>query len=177
MDLALNTLDIGILILVSLSTIIGLFRGFMKEALSLLTWLAAFGFAIYYAESLAPLLPVSVESDMVRLAIAFASIFLVMLILGSILNYLITQLVNSVGLGVVDHIFGGAFGLLRGGLIVSLLVILLGMGPFPQQDWWKQSQLIPRFEEYAVSLKGVLPKAEGLFRHLGEDIKTKTESL
>ena len=70
-------LDLGILVLILLSAIIGLIRGFVKEALSLVTWIAAAGLAFLYEAKLADQLPFVVQSEVVRRVITFAVIFFV----------------------------------------------------------------------------------------------------
>lgn len=151
-------LDLGIIVLIVLSVIIGLIRGFVREALSLATWVAAFGFAALYVKPLAAQLPFAVQSDVVRMGIAFAIIFFGVLVVGAIINYLLSSAVASVGLGGVDHVLGGAFGLLRGGLIITLLVLLMGLASFPKQPWWQNSMLMPWFENMAQVVKQMIPQ-------------------
>lgn len=152
-------LDLGIVVLIVLSAIIGLVRGFVREALSLATWIAAASFAFLYFDELAVHVPFAVQSKIVRIGIAFAVIFLGVLVVGSIINYILSTAVSSVGLGGVDRVLGGAFGILRGGLIITLLVLLMvAMTPFPKEAWWKDSRLMPWFENTANIVKDMIPK-------------------
>jgi len=150
-------LDMGIIVLIVLSAMIGLMRGFVKEALSLATWVAAFGFAMFYVKPLAAQLPFAVQSEVVRLGIAFAVIFFGVLVIGTIVNHLLSSAVFSIGLGGVDHVLGGLFGVLRGGLIITLLVMLMGLTASPKQAWWQNSMLMPWFDDAATKLKSVIP--------------------
>ncbi|MBU0655924.1 MAG: CvpA family protein [Gammaproteobacteria bacterium] len=151
-------LDIGILVLIVLSALIGLIRGFVREALSLATWVAAFGFSILYVKPLSEQLPFAVQSEVVRMGIAFAIIFFGVLVVGAIINHLLSTAVSSIGLGGVDHVLGGAFGVLRGGLIITLLVLLMGVTAYPKQGWWKDSSLMPWFESAANTVKDMIPQ-------------------
>lgn len=151
-------LDIGVITLLVLSAVIGLARGLVREALSLVSWVAAFALAVLYFKSLAAQLPFAGQSEVVRLGIAFAVIFLGVLILGAIINRLLSSAVASIGLGGVDHLLGGAFGVVRGGLIVVLLVLLFGLTDLSDQLWWKQSRLLPWFEGVASNVKSLVPK-------------------
>lgn len=163
-------LDFGILVLIVLSAIIGLIRGFVREALSLLTWVAAFGFAAIYFKPLAQHLPFSGQSEVVKLGISFAVIFFTVLIIGAIVNHLITTAIASIGLGGVDHILGGIFGVLRGGLIVTLLVLLLSLTTVSKNAWWQDSILMPWFEKAAVEVKAMIPQDfSGYFEHTPQD--------
>lgn len=154
-----DILDLGIIVLIVLSAVIGLVRGFVREALSLATWIAAASFAVLYFDQLAEHVPFAVQSKIARIGIAFAVIFLGVLVIGSIINYILSAAVSSVGLGGVDRVLGGAFGILRGGLIITLLVLLMvAMTPFPKSAWWKDSRLMPWFENNAVIVKEMIPK-------------------
>lgn len=150
-------LDAGIIILIILSAVIGLIRGFVREAFSLATWVAAFGLAIMYVQPLAEQLPFAGQSEVVRLGIAFAVIFFSVLVIGSILNHLLSTAVSSIGLGGIDHLLGGVFGILRGGLIITLLVLLMSVTAYPKQAWWQDAILMPWFEEAAKVVKEMMP--------------------
>ncbi|MDQ5768815.1 CvpA family protein [Thiothrix subterranea] len=153
-----DILDISIIVLIVLSAVIGLIRGFVREAFSLITWLAALGFAFLYYEQLAVHVPFDGQGKLGQVVIAFIVIFLGVLIVGSIINHLLSAAVSSVGLGGVDYLLGGAFGILRGGLIVTLLVLLFSaVGKYSAADWWKESRLMPWFEHNAVMLKEMIP--------------------
>lgn len=145
-------LIVGILIL---SCLIGLKRGFVKEALSLLCWLAAAAVAISFHKSLATLLNELIATASLRHMAAFAGLFLVTLLVGALVNYLLSALVKMTGLSGTDRLLGMLFGLARGGVVVLALVLLLPrLVPVNQDMWWQQSIVIPHFvamEGWAVS--------------------------
>lgn len=158
MFMTANVLDIGIIVLIVLSALIGLIRGFVRETFSLITWLAALGFAFLYYEQLASHVPFDGQGKLGRVVIAFVVIFLGVLIIGSIINHLLSAAVSSIGLGGVDYLLGGAFGILRGGLIVTLLVMLFSaVGKSSSETWWTESRLMPWFENNAMLLKEMIP--------------------
>jgi membrane protein required for colicin V production len=74
-------------------------------------------------------------------------------------TWLVGRLVNSTGLSGTDRLLGLVFGLLRGGVVACLLVLLLGFTPMPQDDWWRESRLMPGFERGALYLRGLLPES------------------
>lgn len=150
-------LDLGIVVLILISLIIGLIRGFVRELLSLTTWIAAVGFGLLYVKPLSTQLPFVLQSEVAQLGVAFAVIFFSVLIIGAIINYLLHAAVNAIGLGGLDHFLGGLFGALRGALIVSLLVVLVGATSIPANAWWIDSQIIPFFEAGALWLKDQVP--------------------
>ncbi|WGZ95514.1 MAG: CvpA family protein [Candidatus Thiothrix putei] len=153
-----DILDISIIVLIVLSAIIGLIRGFVREAFSLITWVAAAAFAFFYYEKLAVHVPFEGQGKLGQVVVAFVIIFLSVLIVGSIINHLLSAAVSSVGLGGIDYLLGGAFGIVRGGLIVTLLVLLFSaVGHYSKEAWWADSRLMPWFEDSAKALKEMIP--------------------
>ncbi len=110
---------IGILLF---SIVISFFRGFVREAMSLLTWVVGIVFAVKFSPSISESVP-WVSSPPLQYVIAFVAIFLVIFIVGVALAKLIKKLSYSVGFGVMDHILGFVFGLVRGGIIVILSIM------------------------------------------------------
>ncbi len=148
--------DYVILGIISLSALISLIRGFMREALSLAAWVLAFWVAWTFFRELAARLDwFTVPSA--RLGIAFALLFIATLMVGALVNFLVGQLVDKTGLSGTDRLVGIFFGAARGALLIAILVLLAGLTPFPNDPWWQQSQLIGYFQELALWLKELLP--------------------
>ncbi|MCV6626429.1 MAG: CvpA family protein [Cellvibrionaceae bacterium] len=135
-----------ILGIILLSSIVGAIRGLVKEALSLVNFAAAFIIASAFKSDLAPLLGGWLSTPSLRELAAFAILFFATLIVGSMLNYLLTQVVRAAGLSGTDRILGLVFGGLRGVVIVLAAVILLPkILPVSQDPWWQQSPLVAYF--------------------------------
>jgi membrane protein required for colicin V production len=149
--------DFTIFAIIVLSAVISLFRGFFREAISLATWILAFWVSFGFSEQLAVLLPSTLQSPNVRLAVAFAALFFLTLIVGAVVNFVIGKLVEKTGLGGTDAVLGVIFGIARGGLIVALLVLLAGFTAVPKEAWWKEAYLIVYFERLAEWLSTYLP--------------------
>ena len=75
----MNWVDIVILVIIALSAVISLFRGFFREAISLATWVVAFWVAIQFSGKLDPMLGGLINSPTARMTVAFASLFLITL--------------------------------------------------------------------------------------------------
>lgn len=140
---ALNWADWAIIAIVLLSCLIGVKRGFVKEAMSLAVWALAFFVAISFHERLAVLLERSIDTPSLRYVVAFGVLFAATLVVGSLVNYLIGELVKMTGLSGTDRLFGAVFGWVRGVFVVLVAVVLLG-GIFEDDPWWRSSRLIPQ---------------------------------
>ena len=157
MSQSLNWFDYVILAIIGLSVLISVWRGFMREVLSLAAWIVAIAVSLAFAETASAYLAEYVTVPSVRLIIAFGGIFVVVLFLGGLVNLLVGRLVQSTGLSGTDRMVGVVFGVLRGVAIVAVLVLLAGFTPLPDDPWWKQSVLVPHIEILAQWLRGFLP--------------------
>ncbi len=158
----LNGVDIAILAIVLISTGMSLLSGFFKEAISLVTWVAAFWVAVNFSTQQAALLESLIATPSLRMAASLGILFIATLILGSLVNRLMQELVSFSGLGSFDHLLGGLFGALRGVLIVSLLAMGVEMTPMVHDRWWQDSTLLPHLREVTALLLELIP----------EDLKT-----
>lgn len=149
--------DFAIIGIILISAVISLFRGFIKEALSLASWIIAFWVALKFSDDVAGLLVKYIDTPSFRVAAAFAAIFISVVILGAIINFLAWKLVQKSGLTGTDRALGMVFGLARGVVIVVLLVLLAGLTPAPKDKWWKNSMLMVYFQTMAVQVREYLP--------------------
>ncbi len=149
--------DFLIVGIIFISALISIVRGFVKEVFSLASWAIAFWVALLFYPHMATLLVDYVATPSVRSFVAFASLFVVTLILGALVNHLISQLVKKTGLSGTDRMLGIIFGLIRGVAIVVLLLLAAGATPMPQDDWWQNSLLLEHFEKLAIWVQTFLP--------------------
>ncbi len=139
---ALNWVDIVIMAITLASLLFGLWRGLVKEVLSLVTWIAALLVARIYSEYLAAFLSGVIEGSTTAYVAAFAILFITTMMLGTLLIHLLGKLLTVAGLKFTDRLLGGLFGIARGAIIVMLLLFL--SGPFfAESEPWQQSSLIP----------------------------------
>jgi membrane protein required for colicin V production len=159
MDIAVA--DTGIVVIVAISSFISLIRGFVKEAMSLVIWVAAFVIAMTFSEAASELLINFIELASLRQLAAWGGLFVGTLLVGAMVNFLLGKLVSSTGLGGTDRTLGFVFGVFRGLLVVLALVIALPKAiPVEQDPWWQESTLIPVFQSF-----------EGWGREAATDIK------
>lgn len=154
----MTVVDIVVIFVIFLSALFSLIRGFVREAISLATWIIAIWLAATFAPKLAAALPVSIESEAVRQAVGFGVLFVLTLMVGALVNMLVGQVVKKTGLSSADRLFGVAFGILRGGLIIIVFVVIGGMTPLPETDWWQSSVLLQWFESAAIVIQEYIPE-------------------
>jgi membrane protein required for colicin V production len=135
-----------------------LLRGFIKEAISLGSWVIAIWISTTFASNLANFLPESIENPAFRLGLAFIALFVATLILGVMVSILLNQLINKTGLSGVDRALGMVFGLTRGILIVTVFVMLASLTQIKDQSFWQSSELVGRFQALASWLQVYLPE-------------------
>ena len=143
--MAFTWIDWAIVAAIAVSSLISLSRGFVKEALSLLTWIIAGAVAWMFGGGLAHYLEPYIETPSARVITACALLFVLTLLVGALINYLIGELIRVTGLSGTDRFLGMVFGAARGALLVIIAVGLLSLGPVQQDAWWQQSKLIPHF--------------------------------
>ncbi|EER48323.1 CvpA family protein [Actinobacillus minor] len=145
--------DIIIIGLIAFSILVSLWRGFVSEALSLAGWVIAFwvasSFYPYLSGYLTQVNSIYLQnSEFLRNGVAAGALFIVVLIICGVINALLSKIIDTTGiLSTTDRILGGAFGALRGILIVAAALFFLDtFTSVSQSELWKESQLIPHFD-------------------------------
>lgn len=142
-----------------ISIFLGITRGVIKEVISLAGWFIAFYVASRYAESFEPFLPHIIEDPSLRMLSLFVMVFFIVLLLVMLSSILLSKLIRSVGLGLIDRVFGSIFGLARGFAIVLLLVLAAGFTALPKQPFWQQAVLSDPLEKAAIQVMPWLPES------------------
>ena len=149
--------DYSIIAIVIISALISLMRGFIREAISLATWIVAAWVAIRFSPLFADSLSKWIHNPSFRTAAAFIILFFIVLILGALINHLFGQLIDKTGLSGTDRLLGLIFGAARGLLFVGVLVLLGNISNMTKDSWWNDSQLIPQFQGLAHWLQSFVP--------------------
>lgn len=170
-----NYYDIAIVVIILITALIGFMRGLVWMGIFLTTWTAAIILAIKFKDQLATALPFKLGSEVAQAGLAALLIFLGVLIAGAIINFLFSKAISAIGLGTFDRILGTGLGIALGTLVITLLTMLLGLTELPDQDGWKKSQLIPKFQEAADWIQTLVP--EDMSQYINESINGKTDIL
>ena len=147
--LSLAPFDWAVIAVLAISTLMSLRRGFLKEALSLGTWIAAFVVARQFHGPMDQLLETQIVDSLMRSIAAFAALFVGTLLVGAALGFLLGALINATGLSSTDRVLGMVFGFARGALIVTVVIGLLNLTPLVNDSWYTNASLVPHFETVA----------------------------
>ncbi|MFT7684787.1 MAG: membrane protein required for colicin V production [Candidatus Azotimanducaceae bacterium] len=139
------TVDWGIIAVISVSTLISIQRGFVKEALSLVTLVAAMIISRLFGSQFSTLLIDVIEVASLRNVVAYIGLFFLTLVVGGLINKLVVQVVRMAGLSGTDRFFGMLFGCARGVLVTVVVVAILARLGMAEDQWWQDSRLIPHF--------------------------------
>lgn len=157
----LTIFDWTVIGIVGLSGLLALFRGFVREVLSLGAWLAAAFITVHYYAPVSKWLAPHIASTAVRAGISTVGLFLTVLVLAAIVNSIIMRFLNAGGdIGILDSILGMLFGIMRGLFILALgylmvSVVLKEEENFP--DWLKNAKTRPVVEYSAGMLESLAP--------------------
>jgi membrane protein required for colicin V production len=157
------TLDWIFLSVLGASFLLGAWRGLVYEVLSVMSWIAAFVVAQWLAPDAAALLPVQRAPEAGRYAIGFIVVFIGVVIAGALLAWATKKLIQSVGLRPVDRTLGGAFGLIRGAVLVLAVAVVVNMSPARRAAWWTESKGAEVSMAVLRSLKPTLPERFGQY--------------
>lgn len=154
---ALAPLDWLMLAVLGLSVGVGLWRGLLLEVAMLVGWLVAYFSAHWFAADLARHLPIGSPGSGLQRAAAFALVFVGALIVWALLARLVRMLVHATPLSLVDRLGGGAFGLLRGGVVLLAAATVVAFTPAAQSTLWQASTGARWATETVQFIKPLLP--------------------
>ncbi len=157
----MNWLDVAVVAVVLGSIGWGIWRGLVREVMSLAGWVIAFLAANLFAAPVAEVLPETIKRPEVRMLIGYVLVFLMVLIACTAAAVLLGKIMRAVGLGSLDRTLGGLFGLLRGLVIVVAFALAAGLTAIPRQPFWKESASGAALAGAALAVKPWLPPAFG----------------
>ncbi|MEN8196637.1 MAG: CvpA family protein, partial [Pseudomonadota bacterium] len=116
--------DIVIAVVLLISGVLALFRGFVKEFLTIAGWIGAIFITLYGYQHVAPLLADFITDSWVAELVAASALFLVALVILTIVSHMIASRVQGSVLGHLDRALGFVFGLVRGMALISLVYLV-----------------------------------------------------
>ncbi|MBL4621745.1 MAG: CvpA family protein [Immundisolibacteraceae bacterium] len=135
-------LDVGILVVWLISTLVGWFRGLLRELLSLVSWIVAAWVAYQFRIPAGKLLESWIDSPLLQQSIAGFALFVITVLLLSVFGKVTTMAVEKVGMRGADRSLGIVFGVVRGLVLAAGVVLLLRAASLDAQPWWQSSLLV-----------------------------------
>ncbi len=167
-----TVLDIVVILVVLISAVLAMIRGFVREVLSIASWVAAAGAAYFLYKPVVPLVQPYVESGTVATIIAAAAIFFIALIVASYITMRVSDFVIDSRVGAVDRVFGFGFGAVRGVLLVVIALLFFNWLVPQPPAWVTTARTKPVLDDIGEKLMAALPEdaeATILKRLKGED--------
>ena len=164
-NMPVTVLDAIVIIVVLISAILAMVRGFVREVLSIASWAAAAAAAYFFYKPLVPmvepLVPVVApyfESGVVATIIAVAIVFFIALIVASYIAMRISDFVINSRIGAIDRMFGFLFGAVRGALLLVVAFLFFNWAVQPSPDWVAQASSKPFLESFGQRLITAMPE-------------------
>ena len=143
---------------VAFSAVVGIWRGFTFELLSLGGWFFAYVAARWLQPWAASELPIGEPGSLLNHGAAFACVFIVALIVWGFVARGISALIKKTPLSPVDRLLGAAFGVLRAGLVLLVFATVIGYTPAARSPAWRESAGAAVLEAALQALLPLLPE-------------------
>ncbi|MFM1886059.1 MAG: hypothetical protein RL026_1216 [Pseudomonadota bacterium] len=153
----MTAIDYFLLVLLLGSATTGIWRGFVREVVSLLTWVLAFWFAWRLGPLAEPILDGYLADPPYREWGGRAIVFGIVMLIGTSISFVLSWMVHRSALETFDRVLGALFGLLRGVVLAGVIVVLCQAVRLDDASWWQRSRLLP----YVESVAGVLRVVAG----------------
>jgi membrane protein required for colicin V production len=152
----MGTVDGVLLAILLMSCLLGLWRGVIRETMALAAWLLGFVLSSKYATDMALHLPPD-WGDNLRYLAGWLLVFVAVWLGMSVLSALVSRLVAVVGLGLLDRLMGGVFGVLRGGIALMVVSVVVGLTPVKTSPAWVNSWMAQSVDAGVKFFKPILP--------------------
>ena len=142
------------------SIVVGIMRGFIKESLSVVSWIVAIWLATTFCTQAGEFLTqyIDIPNPKFRTWAGFAVIFIGTLFLFSVVSFIIAKVLLQGPIKGTDRVLGIGFGALRASaIVVAIIIATRGMG-FSNQNWWQESEFLARFIPVADYIEALFPE-------------------
>ena len=156
----ITLLDLILLVVMLISGLLAMIRGFMREVLSIAAWLIAALVTLWAYPRLQPLAQHYFSSKMVSIGLTVGAVFLLTLLVVSIITVKISDMVLDSRVGALDRTLGFLFGLGRGLIIVVVAFIFFAwlVPDRSQPTWVRDAKSKVVLQSTGEWLKSLLPE-------------------
>jgi membrane protein required for colicin V production len=160
-DLPINVTDLAVIVVLLLSGLFAFVRGFIRELLSVISWVGAALVALYSFEHVRPFVRSYVEIPIVADGLAIGSVFIIALIIFSAISHMLSRTVRHSGISAVDRSLGLLFGSARGALVVCLAWLLIAWVILPDDRpaWLTEAKSLPLIQRGSAWLTTLVPES------------------
>lgn len=159
--------DYVIVAIAGISLVLGIVRGFVREAVALLAWLVGIWLAWRHSDFVYPYLGGLIETPTQQAWAARAVTLLLVLLAGALIGAILAWVTHTAaGLSVMDRVLGAVFGLTRAAIVIGLAVIVGQTLKLDGEPWWERASLMPYAEYVADWLKGYAGESEKLAKQV-----------
>jgi membrane protein required for colicin V production len=155
----LNPLDWVIVGVLGASVLLGVVRGFVREALAVTGWVVGIVLALRYATELGAALPFDVPVPALRTGIGALAIVVASVFAAALAGWIVRRLLEAARLSAADRALGALFGVTRAVLIVLAIVFFAGGTTVARQPLWRESALLPPIEAAVRFASPYLPES------------------
>ena len=159
MNILASNYDIIFLIIIVISTILAIFRGAISEILSISVWIFAFLAMQHYGIYIDKYLPRSITNILIRSFLDFLIFFIILAVIVAILKKILAKIIAAIGIGGLDYLLGALFGIFRGILICSILVVIIEMFKIDTTHGWEKSRFAPVITPTVNWIVQAMPKS------------------
>jgi membrane protein required for colicin V production len=153
--------DFIIVAVLVISVFLGIVRGFVREAVALLTWLAAVWVAWRYSSWTHVYFGGHLDSPELKIWAGRVVVFILVLLVGSVIGSVASWATRTAaGLSFADRLLGMLFGFTRGAVIIGLAVIVGSSLKLDGEPWWQQAKLRPLAVYLGDWLQGYAGRSE-----------------
>jgi len=152
----MNATDSLVIVGIIISAGIGVWRGFLREAVALITWIIALFVAWHFSDLIEPHLGGLLAGSNVRVWAARVIIVVLILLLGAGIGAALAHFVRLSIFNSMDRFLGFVFGALRGFVLLGVFVILGQLLRLDSERWWQHSRLLPYGESIANGLRAII---------------------
>ncbi len=163
-EVSVTLVDLAIAGVILVSALYALWRGLLRETLSIFSWAVAAYLTLRLFPGFRPMLREYIAPDWLADIAVIILVFMIILIPLSYVSYRLTETVRNTEIGPVDRALGLIFGIGRGLVVVGLAYIVFSiLVPLQSQPaWLSEARLFPVVQNTSDVLLSLVPPPEGV---------------